>query len=274
MTINMYQADRNFVTPANDGSLYSGLVNDLSGVLKRGNKFNTTVSGLVVTVGTGQAVIQGRLVEIVAPESITVPANSSGNICLVVDLTKTNDVSGSAGDQSYAVTVNQVYLSAITGTLTQDDINNGGYVYELPIASFTSTATAVTVSSSIVMLGDLFNRVQTTTPPYISGSFSDYSSGQKLTAYKVNNQVYVMGAIANKYNLGTDITPTMFTLPIGWRPPQAYSSIQQASGVASYLLTINADGTGTFSRYRSGGSAVTAGAGNWLNVNASYPVGG
>ena len=219
MTINMYQADRNCVTPANDGSLYSGLVNDLSGVLKRGNKFNTTVSGLIVTVGTGQAVIQGRLVEIVAPESITVPANSSGNICLVVDLTKTNDVSGSAGDQSYAVTVNQVYLSAITGTLTQDDINNGGYVYELPIASFTSTATAATVTPTLTMLGSTWRKVGTATVQNAGveingGTFDIYKSGNMY--YTTSWTTYLDGNVSVGQAVIASVTYTGEALPAVW----------------------------------------------------------
>ncbi len=88
MAITMYQSDRNFVSPANDASLYSGLSGDISGILNRGNSFNVTVDGLVATIDTGQAIIAGRLVEITIPETVTIPANSSGYICLVIDLTK------------------------------------------------------------------------------------------------------------------------------------------------------------------------------------------
>ncbi|WP_284295188.1 hypothetical protein [Leuconostoc litchii] len=36
MTMTMYQSDRNFVSPANDASLYSAMVNDTNGTLNRG----------------------------------------------------------------------------------------------------------------------------------------------------------------------------------------------------------------------------------------------
>ncbi|EJN91648.1 hypothetical protein [Oenococcus oeni] len=148
MAITMYQSDRNFVSPANDASLYSGLSGDISGILNRGNSFNVTVDGLVATIDTGQAIIAGRLVEITIPETVTIPANSSGYICLVIDLTKTNDVFGTAGDSDYSVTVNQIYVSAIPQQIvTQDDLNNGGSVYEFPLVSFTSTATSATTST-------------------------------------------------------------------------------------------------------------------------------
>lgn len=155
MTMTMYQSDRNFVSPANDASLYSALVNDSNGTLNRGNKLNVTVNGLTATVDTGQALIQGRLVEIISAETITLPSNTSGKIVVTVDLTKQNDVSGNVGDSSYSVTVNQAYISVITsGTLTQDDLNNGGYIYQLPIASFISSATTATATNIASLFSD------------------------------------------------------------------------------------------------------------------------
>lgn len=152
--ITMYQSDRNTVSPANDASLYSAITNGQSLILPRGNKFNITTNGLTVTVGTGQAIIQGRLVEILTPETLTLPANSSGNICIVVDLTKTNDVSGSVGTPNYSVKVNQVYLAAVTGSLTQDDLNNGGLINEMSIATFTTTTTTASATIKINTMFD------------------------------------------------------------------------------------------------------------------------
>lgn len=144
--ITMYQSDRAPVYPGNDASLFSAITNGQSVILPRGNNFNITVNGLVATIGTGQAIIQGRLIEITKPETLTLPANSSGYIAIVVDLTKTNDVSGEIGTPSYSVKVNQVYLASVTGTLTQDDLNNGGFVNEMAIAKFTTTTTTATTT--------------------------------------------------------------------------------------------------------------------------------
>lgn len=154
MAITMYQSDRNFVTPANDASLYSALGGDTSGVLRRGNMLKITTNGLTATVDTGQVVVLGRLVEVTTPTQVTLPANSQGQLCIVIDLSKTNAVTGNAGDSDYTVTVNQVYISTVTGTLTQDDINNGGFIYELPLGTFTSTATTATVTQKNPMLND------------------------------------------------------------------------------------------------------------------------
>lgn len=154
MAITMYQSDRNFVTPANDASLYSALGGDTSGVLRRGNMLKITTNGLTATVDTGQVVVLGRLVEVTTPTQVTLPANSQGQLCIVVDLSKTNDVTGNAGDSDYTVTINQVYIAAVTGALTQDDINNGGFIYELPLATFTSTATAASVVQNNPIIND------------------------------------------------------------------------------------------------------------------------
>lgn len=154
MAITMYQSDRNFVTPANDASLYSALGGDTSGVISRGNNLKVTINGLVATVDTGQVIVLGRLVEVVTPTQITLPANSQGQLCIVVDLSKTNDVTGNAGDSGYTVNVKQVYLSVVTGSLTQDDINNGGFIYELPIGTFTSNSTTATFAQKNPILRD------------------------------------------------------------------------------------------------------------------------
>lgn len=154
MAITMYQSDRNFVTPANDASLYSALSGDTSGVINRGNQLKITVNGLTATIATGQAIVLGRLVEVTTPQTVTLPANSNGNICIVIDLSKANTVVGQAGQNNYDVTVNQVYISGVTGSLIQDDINNGGFIYELPLATFSTTSTSGTVTQKNPILND------------------------------------------------------------------------------------------------------------------------
>ncbi len=186
MAITMYQSDRNTVSPANDASLYSGLVNDTNGTLNRGSQFAVTVNGLVATIGTGQAVIQGRLVEITKSETLTLPANSSGAIAIAVDLTKTNDVSGTAGTPTYQVGVNQVYLAAVTQKLTQDDLNNGGFLYELPIASFTSTTT----SAKTTVIKSVFSDTGWLPMQLVNGAHTNGGTG--FAEYRVKNNMMMI----------------------------------------------------------------------------------
>ncbi|AOT56554.1 hypothetical protein [Weissella soli] len=267
MTITMYQADRNFVTPVNDASLYSALARDTSAVINRGDRFKTSVNGLTITVGTGQAIIQGRLVEIIDPEVLVLPANSSGTIALVVDLSQDNDVSGTVGDVDYAVTVNQVYLSAVSGTITQDDLNNGGVIYELPLANFTSTATTASLTTTSSLLHQpIIGR------PTLLANYKQYPGGEPLLLYKSGNVVTLSGAITNKYDVSTSVgSDPMFTLPAGFIPPYSYRTVQQGTGMNRFMLTVNTDGQAYNARYGAG-SNVKIPKGSWLNVFATYTV--
>ncbi|MFT8599511.1 MAG: hypothetical protein ABF709_04870 [Leuconostoc pseudomesenteroides] len=185
--ITMYQSDRNYVTPANDASLYSALVSDHAGVLNRGSRFKITVSGLVATINTGQAVVDGRLVEILEPEKITLPSSASGHICLVVDLTRMNTTTGEAGSDTYAVKVNQVYVAAITTQLLQEDLHNGGLIYQFPIAEFTTTTNATTITN---------NQISLKRQPNVS-------DWQPNTKYYVGDLIYINSLNGNDHKKGT-----------------------------------------------------------------------
>ncbi|AVI94113.1 conserved protein of unknown function [Oenococcus oeni] len=239
MTINMYQADRNFVSPANDAALYSAILNNQSGLIpNRGNSFALSVDGLVASVDTGQAVVAGRLVEITAIETITLPANSSGYVCLVVDLKKTNDVTGTAGSSNYAVAINQVYLAVVTGTLTQNDLNNGGSIYELPIASFTSTASTASLTKVVPNLNDTGWQKLSTVPNLVFGASS-------FAQYRVKAGVMYLrwrGLDTSKTTNSNQIG----TVPAAYKPDIEFSSaaIDDSSGTPYALIAhVNTNGT-------------------------------
>lgn len=245
MAITMYQSDRNFITPANDASLYSGLVGDSNGVLNRGKQFAVTVNGLVATVGTGQAVIQGRLVEITRSETLTLPANSSGTIAIAVDLTKTNDVNGTAGDIDYSVNVNQVYLVAVTETPTQDDLNNGGFLYELPIASFTSTTTTATTT----IIKSMFSDTGWIDATLATGTTTNGGTG--FAQYRVKNGMMII----NFYNLNCSKSGNgnqILTIPYSLRPASPHSQFFPASNINvntgkswSVMVTVQSQSVGS-----------------------------
>lgn len=222
MTLTMYQADRNFVTPANDASLYSSLVDDTNGTLNRGNKLGITVNGLIATVNTGQAFIQGRLVEVVKPENVSLPPNSTGKICLTVDLSKTNDVIGQAGTPEYSVKVNQVYLAVVTGEVIQDDLNNGGIVYQLPIGSFNSSTTTATVS----VIKNVFNDTGWIDAELANGTTTNGGTG--FAQYRVKNGLMII----NFYNLNCSKSPNanqILVIPYALRPASPHSQVFSAS---------------------------------------------
>lgn len=88
-----------------------------------------STSSLKPTVGTGRAVVNGRLVSVTANTQITLPANLSNNYLVVrVDLSQPV---GSEGFITY------------TSTLKTDNLNNGGTQRDLIIAQFSTSASGV-----------------------------------------------------------------------------------------------------------------------------------
>lgn len=277
MTITMYQADRNYVTPANDASLFSALAGETDGVLERGDAFNLSTNGLQITVGTGQAIVRGRLVEIVTAENITVPANTSGKLAITVDLTKQNLTSGTVSNASYAVDVQQVYLSAVMGSLVQEDVNNGGFIYQMPIANFNSTATTVTVTKTIPRLSDIDRKLYTTSPSFPS-NYKTYSANgsDPVTINRIGNVVTMSGAATNvwkvpktKDNKGYN-REVMFRIPNGFRPLQDIRILQQGSLDGMYLMEVQTNGEVYCSRYRRHDDVIDIPVGAWLITSATY----
>ncbi|MBK0041527.1 MULTISPECIES: hypothetical protein [unclassified Leuconostoc] len=188
MAITGYQFDMQAVPASKDASVIHALTGESNGVLRRGNDFAITANGLQVTIGTGQAIIQGRLVEVTSNESVTLPANSTGKICIVVDLTKTNSVVGVPGQSGYSATINQVYVLPVVGSLTQDDLNNGGYIYELPLATFTTTSN----SATIVQTNSIFNDTGWKQMTLADGAKFNSKSNQYAKYRVINNMVTII----------------------------------------------------------------------------------
>ncbi len=77
MTITGYQFDRAKVSATKDSALYRALSRGEDFVLgDQGQELAVTVSGRNIRVGTGMALIQGRLVEVTATETVVAPSNS------------------------------------------------------------------------------------------------------------------------------------------------------------------------------------------------------
>jgi len=139
-----YQFDRAKVTAISDASIYSILTGNRSFVLPgRGNEMNVTTSALTCNINTGQALIQGRLVEVLTPEPVAIPANSSGYLVIHIDLSQVNTSIGIPGASDYRVINNQVKAMYVN-QLTEDDLNNGGVDFSFNLGTVDSTNSTVT----------------------------------------------------------------------------------------------------------------------------------
>ena len=143
MAINGITFDRMRVTTKSDALLYYSMLDNNDRIVKGyKNELNVSATGLSVFVGTGACVVQGRLIDVDEEELVSVSANDTGYICLVIDLTQVNTSEGEAGTPGYTPVNNQVRLEVVK-TLVQQDLFEDGKLYTFPLASFTSTGTTV-----------------------------------------------------------------------------------------------------------------------------------
>lgn len=190
------------VTPADDALLYDalGCMKDrvISGYA---DELKLTTSGLNVYVGKGAAVVKGRIVRLTEQERISVPANSSGHICFTIDLTQTNSFTGTPGSTDYLPVNNQVRLEALTGSLVQQDLHTNGKVYSFPLAKFTSTGSAVTIT----MLHGF-------------ESFTTLNSNFSITEVRVSNGIMTFYFKAKRHAALEGLISDLAILPENYRP--------------------------------------------------------
>lgn len=146
MAINGITFDRMRVTTKSDALLYYSMLDNNDRIVKGyKNELNVSATGLSVFVSTGACVVQGRLIDIDEEELVSVSANDTGYICLVIDLTQVNTSEGEAGTPGYTPVNNQVRLEVVK-ELVQQDLFEDGKLYTFPLASFTSTGTTVNLT--------------------------------------------------------------------------------------------------------------------------------
>lgn len=126
-------ADNNVEIPVvRDAALYNALSGNQDFVIGGvGNELSCTSTNLVVTMQSGEGVVQGRHITCVGTETYQVPSNSSGTIVLRYDLTK------SAGNEAYLTAVNLV---------STDNLSNGGTIRDLPLYTYVSSSSSVTLT--------------------------------------------------------------------------------------------------------------------------------
>ena len=146
MAINGITFDRMRVTTKSDALLYYSMLDNNDRIVKGyKNELNVSATGLSVFVSTGACVVQGRLIDVDEEELVSVSANDTGYICLVIDLTQVNTSEGEAGTPEYTPVNNQVRLEVVK-TLVQQDLFEEGKLYTFPLASFISTGTTVNLT--------------------------------------------------------------------------------------------------------------------------------
>lgn len=154
-----FQFDKMQAYPTTDASLFSYLAGDRSFIIpNRGNELNVTTSELNITVDTGEALILGRQIKITEPMDLTIGANQSGYLVIEIDLSKANTSTGTPGQADYEPINNQLSLKFVNN-LTQDNINDGGLIYQFNLGSITSTSNSITFNKASNIMGGVYRKL-------------------------------------------------------------------------------------------------------------------
>lgn len=132
--------DRCNVTSANDAHYHWTFLNKTNGVTKG---CAVTSTSNTITIGKGYFIIFGRFVQITGDEIITPEAVTTGTayrrLVYEIDLTKTNtDTEFNQGYFKVLSSANTTYPA-----LTQQDLDNGGTIYQMPFARFTQSVSGI-----------------------------------------------------------------------------------------------------------------------------------
>lgn len=126
MSITLHTVDNGTVNAINDAKFYEQLTNSRSGLVNGG--VCTVVSRNTIHITAGWGLILGRLFTIEA-EDISVEVSPSGTIHgrlkLVIDLS----------DNANPINIVSEAAASLPA-LTQEDLNNGGFVYEFALATY------------------------------------------------------------------------------------------------------------------------------------------
>lgn len=152
--------DRCNVTSANDAHYHWTFLNKTNGVTKG---CSVTASSSAITIAKGYFVVYGRFVQITGAETVTPDAITTGTayrrLVYEIDLSKTNtDTEFNQGYFKVLTSSNSSYPS-----LTRQDLDNGGTVYQMPFARFTQTVNGISnfVSElTSINFNDLYAQLQ------------------------------------------------------------------------------------------------------------------
>lgn len=138
--ITGYQFDNVRVDASKDAALYHVLAERrdfiVPGIGKE-LKVTAAVDKLELTVATGMALIQGRLVEVTSPEKISVRPNQTGKLVIEIDLSKANTPTGDVGSADYRVDVQQVGIKVVRDVI-KNNLMNGGHRYHYVLGDVTA----------------------------------------------------------------------------------------------------------------------------------------
>lgn len=289
--IKGYTFDKENVTASADASLQSYFNLDGACIIgNRGDEFSLATNGLKVTVGTGEALIQGRHVKVLSTMEVPVPANTDGYIVIEINLGNENTSEGEPGRENYTVQNNQLFLKYTDGPI-QENLNNGGMIFDFALARVQSTSTSITILNQepvykIDYGGGLIGWLKFIRRAHeqdsgwqrctLTSGFTDYADDQILQYRKIGKMVEIRGAIKTLSNISgsSNMNAVITTLPEQFRPAQRI--IVTAIGTSNNLSMFNISPSGEVAliRYISmkDGTYTTVTNSMWIQLQAVFMV--
>lgn len=191
--------DKAFANPDDDRSLYSFMMGDDYGIIKGFlNQLSVTTSGMSISVDSGAVFFYGARLVLPTKTSISIPQSVTQYLCVQIDLTKTNVSSGTPGQNTYSVTLNQADLVLLSSVPSSQNLVAGGQVSTsgvayLNLGKVVSTATTVTWTPG-------------TTPILTGASSLDISNLQSQITTNANNISSLTTRMSNAENNINNLT--------------------------------------------------------------------
>lgn len=292
MTILAHTFDRMRITPSNDSLLYSSMYNGLysfktypnyrfgtnqkaAGRIIPGykNQMRAYISGSNVVVEPGACVVFGRLIEITESETIPIPSNASGSVplCVRIDLTKVNTSSGTPGSDDYIAVNNQVTLGIVVGSKNEENLNEGGHLYDWKFAQLNNTGTG---TPGIVQGPTTFVENSMT---FLNGWHNPSNQAYTTGLNYSNGYVEFTGNLTSTNTVAANASVMIGKIPLELCP-FFYHQLFTVYGDSYWALSVGrnqSDGCGdvsiTPSRQLPGGSEIRLTGIGWIPLMAQDP---
>lgn len=222
-------AGEGHVSAADVGRFQAGVVGNERYILQTGTKFQYTLSGNTIQIGSGDAVNQGRHISIPqnSHESVSIPSCSQGKkridiICLKYEKNATTGVESA----SVAVISGTEAFSPNRPTVSHGNIFNGATVDYMELyyvyVDNTGPYFVATVSETVPSLADMLNKVYPVGAIYISTSNTN-----PYTLFGVGTWEQITGkfllASSDNHSAGTTGGAESVTLTVGQLPSHTHT---------------------------------------------------
>lgn len=231
MAVIGYQFDRAKVAAINDANVYDFLNRGESTVIPgRGKELLVSLIDGQVTIASGCALIQGRLVEITEALTVPVPDGTDGFVVMTLDLSAQNVSTGTPEQSDYAVINNQLRVEFVE-TLIPGDTLNGDLLFTFPLAIVKWTDTGMMLMKQAQSYAEVDGNPWIA--PNLNAGFTILNPNYPPGFRKKRGVLQFSGAIDRRKK------GMMFTLPEGYRPRKVRGrSVALVSGSPGAVASI------------------------------------